>query len=334
MKDVLVARLDEKAADAPVARALATLCAMLPRVGVADRGRFVCDLHGLAGVLGEPRRIGRRVLAACGTAGARCAVGIAATPFVARVVAEHAALGTVAEAPGDERAYLAHLPLTTLPLVADVRDELVLLGLRTVGAFAALEPGAVLDRFGRAAAAAHALARADDRTPIHGTAPRRSIGARRRWDDPLREKEQLLFALRVAIEGLAALLAADGLAAMRLAVKLERERGAPVTFSRVLLPPAADPAAMLRSLRWALDERERSELGGIVGAALEVVEIEPLRGRQIGLFAPDGVRREEALAVAQHIRARLGPGAVLRARVVDAAARLPDREAEWSEAVS
>ena len=57
------------------------------------------------------------------------------------------------------------------------------------------------------------------------------------------------------------------------------------------------------------------------------------RGRQIGLFAPDGAHAEEAIAVAQFLRTRLGPSAVLQPRVVDAEARLPERAAEWEEVV-
>ncbi|MGH2450615.1 MAG: hypothetical protein ACRDGE_04970, partial [Candidatus Limnocylindria bacterium] len=83
--------------------------------------------------------------------------------------------------------------------------------------------------------------------------------------------------------------------------------------------------------RWALDERP--ELGHVVGASVEVAEVEPARGRQLGLFAPDGARAEEAIALARYLRGRLGPGRVLRAEVVDAEARLPEREARWEEVV-
>ena len=135
-------------------------------------------------------------------------------------------------------------------------------------------------------------------------------------------------------------LARDGLAALRVALVLEREKdgalalvaAAPLRLDRLLLPPTADPAAIVRSLRWALDEWP--ELGCVMGASIEVTEAEPLRGRQLGLFAPDGARLEEAIGVAQHLRGRFGPGVVLRARVADGDARLPERESEWSEVVA
>jgi hypothetical protein len=67
---------------------------------------------------------------------------------------------------------------------------------------------------------------------------------------------------------------------------------------------------------------------------VEVREAEPARGRQIGLFAADGARWEEAIASARYLRERLGPGRVLRARVSDTDARLPERAAEWKEVIS
>jgi len=72
----------------------------------------------------------------------------------------------------------------------------------------------------------------------------------------------------------------------------------------------------------------------VTGCALEVPEVEAARGRQIGLFAPDGARREEAIATARYLRAKLGRGAVLRARVADEGARLPERATEWVEVIA
>lgn len=331
MKAVAVARVAE-ASDAAVAAAFRALCASLPKVGVLDRGINACDLRGTARLLGPPLEVGRTIVKICARAGAPCSVGIGAGPFIARVVAERTPVGEAVRAPADERAYLAPLPLDVLPLRSEITDELRLLGIRTVGAFTALGRGAVLDRFGRAAAAAHALACAEDASAVRGMLPRRRILARRRWDHSLDSRERLLFALRAVADEVAAALAVEGLAVLRLRLRLEREAALPLTLERLVLPPTAEAAALVRSLRWGLEEWRA--LGRVVGASLEAAEVSPLRGRQLGLFAPDGARAEEALAVAQHLRSRLGPMAVLRARVVAADARLPEREAEWTELVT
>src|SRR5947208_1314463 len=83
---------------------------------------------------------------------------------------------------------------------------------------AALPRGAVFERFGHGAARAHALARAEDEERVRADPPPRRIRARRVWEDALVSREQLIFALRVVVDEIAAALAADGLAALRIAV--------------------------------------------------------------------------------------------------------------------
>src|SRR5207247_9081904 len=95
-------------------------------------------------------------------------------------------------------------------------------------------------------------------------------------------------------------LAGHAFARLRLRARLDREAAGPLRIERTVLPPTREAAALLRSLRWALEER--SDLGLVTGCALEVPEVEPARGRQIGLFAPDGARTEEAIATARYLR--------------------------------
>ncbi len=321
-------------------RALITLRALLPHVGVIDAGTFACDLAGTERVLGAPSRIARRIVERLLRVDAHASVGVAVTPFAARVAAERTG-PCETRLVTDAREYLAPLPLEVLPLDEKLSEELALLGLRTVGDFAALPRGAVFERFGRGAARAHALARAEDdsyRGADHRGAlppenpPRRRICARRLWEEPLASRDQLIFALRSALDEISSALAADGLAALRLAVKLEREGAEPLRLERAVLPPTRESAALVRSLRWALEER--AHLGRVIGCAVEVREAEPARGRQIGLFAADGARWEEAIASARYLREKLGAGRVLRARVANADARLPERAAEWKEVSS
>ncbi len=313
------------------ARVLITLRAMLPHVGVVMRGAYACDLAGTERVLGAPAHVARRIAERVGRLGTPASVGVAATPFVARIAAERTAAGET-RLVTDGRDYLAPLPLSVLPIDATLVDELALLGLRSVGEFASLPRGAVFDRFGGGAARAHALARAEDEERLPAAPPPRRIRARRVWEEPMPSREQLVFALRTALDEVAAALAADGLAALRIAVRLEREDAGPLRLERAILPPTREAAALLRSVRWALEER--AHIGRVISCAVDVLEVEAARGRQIGLFAPDGARHEEAIASARYLRERLGPGRVLRARVADADARLPERAAEWEEAIS
>jgi len=331
MRDPVTLAIVSSASALVHARLLSTLHAALPRVGVLDPGVFACDLAGTEELLGAPARVARRVLARCARVGTQVSAGIAPTPFVARVVAERTPAGEV-RAVEDGRAFLASLPLDVLPVDEKVREELCLLGLRVVGDFAELPRGAVFDRFGSAVARAHALARGEFDDMVRATAPPRRIRARRAWDDAIASHEQLVFALRVVVDEISAVLARDGLAALRLELRLDREDARPLHIERSVLPPTRESTALLRSLRWALEER--AEVGLVTGCALEVPEVEAARGRQIGLFAPDGARQEEAIATARYLRAKLGRGVVLRARVADTDARLPERASEWVEVIA
>ena len=328
---MIAAVVVRNASDQLHTRALATLRALLPHVGIVAPGIYACDLAGTERVLGAPSRIARVIVERLARSGAPAAVAVAVTPFAARVAAERTADGDV-RLVTEPREYLAPLPLEVLPIDPKLVDELGLLGLRSVGDFAALPRGAVFDRFGRGAARAHALARAEDEERVRADPPPRHIRARRVWEDAIVSREQLVFAVKSAIEELSAALATYGLAALRIAVRLEREDADPLRLERAILPPTRESAALLRSVRWALEER--AHLGRIVSCAIEVREAEPARGRQIGLFAADGARWEEAIASARYLRERLGPGRVLKARVVDADARLPERAAEWKEVIS
>ena len=313
------------------ARLLATLQRALPRVAVMDAGVFVCDLAGTEALLGPPAQVAHRVVARCARAGARVSAAVAPTPFVARVAAERTPPGEI-RAVDDGRAYLAPLALEILPVDTKVHDELRLLGLRTVGDFAELPRGSVFERFGNAVARAHAFARGEYGDMIRAAAPPRRIRARRSWEEPIVSHEQLVFALRVVVDEVSAALARDGLAALRVELRLAREGAGVLRIDRAVLPPTCESAALLRSLRWALEER--ADLGLVTGCALAIPEVEAARGRQIGLFAPDGARHEEALATARYLREKLGIGAVLRPRLVDPEARLPERASEWVEVIA
>lgn len=332
---VAVVHLRGEVSDTRHAKVLEALGRLLPRVGVEGRGTFACDLRGTERLLGTPERLGARIVEILERVRIPSAIGVAERPFAARVLAERAPTGEVARLrPGEERAFLAALPLRVLPIADEHREELALLGIRDVGTFADLDRGAVLDRFGRAVAAAHALARGEDAGEVRGVPPRRRIVAKRSWDDPITQSDQLVFALKSALDEVATELAREGLAALRLEARCEREDAPTVRVERLVLPPTADASALLRSIRWGLEELPDGEISRVTGVRVEATEVETARGRQIGLFAADGANEEEAIAVARYLRSRLGQGAVVRAEVADPEARLAEREASWEEAVS
>lgn len=114
-----------------------------PRVVPRSIDEFDVELTGCERLLGSlpayARRLQAEVLAATGLS---CSVGVAGTPLVAKVAAGHEKpAGFVAVPPGGEAAFLAPLPIRTLPGVGPVSEaQLIELGVRTVGELAALDP--------------------------------------------------------------------------------------------------------------------------------------------------------------------------------------------------
>jgi DNA polymerase-4 len=111
--------------------------------------------------------------------------GLAATRSAAQVAASLAAPGTLypVEA-GQEPAFLAALDLRYLPGLDDaLAAELRVLGLHTIGQFAALPAGAVARRFGAAAVVLHRLANGIDDRPVVPPSPMPAIRRTRNFAD-------------------------------------------------------------------------------------------------------------------------------------------------------
>jgi DNA polymerase IV len=152
-----------------------------PLAEPVEMGQAVCDLSGCERLWGDDLTAARSVLAAV-----REQTGI--TPWIGvasnRITAQLASLSVGSEGiavvgPGQEAAFLADLPLTSLP---DVDTRLALtfqvLGLRTLGELAALPPAAIKQRFGKRGEHLRNLARGIDPRPVLPPPARPTVEAR------------------------------------------------------------------------------------------------------------------------------------------------------------
>ncbi|HYN86914.1 MAG TPA: hypothetical protein VER55_00220, partial [Ardenticatenaceae bacterium] len=131
------------------------------------------------------------------------ALGIASGKFPANVAAGLTATNhALYVAPGRETALLGPLPIETLPLDAEMARRLRLLGIRTVGQFAALPAGAVLAQFGRPGRELHRLAQGRDDRPLRPRVARPSEQLAHHFDDPVSDR----VILAAVLHHLAALL--------------------------------------------------------------------------------------------------------------------------------
>lgn len=126
---------------------------------------------------------------------------------------------------GHDAAYLAPAPLGLLPMEPDVREALHALGIRSIGAFAALSAGDVEQRWGPEGLGAWRLAHGEDpRRPGHVRveAPRQ---ASVELPQPVDRAEPILFVLRAQLERLLAECVHDGRAAASVAITLTLDAG-------------------------------------------------------------------------------------------------------------
>ena len=142
-------------------------CAVSPRVEEAAPGLVYLDASGLESLIGDARAVGRALVAAAERVGVRAAVGVASSKSVARLAAQAASTDLTLEAtrwgagggafrvvpPGEQREFLAQLPLHALDLPDELHEALRRFGLHTLGEVAALPPGPLSARLGPEAAA-------------------------------------------------------------------------------------------------------------------------------------------------------------------------------------
>ena len=255
-----------------------------------------------------------------GEAGPGCVVGVADGALAAGLAARR---GTVVE-PGGSAAFLASFPVAALDQVdqADLAGLLVRLGLRTLGAFAALPTTDVLARFGPDGARAHRLARGLDERPLAGHEPPPDFAVQVELDPPALRVDTAAFAAKALADELHRTLAERGLACTRVCIEAETEHGE--HLSRLWRSDGAlTPTAMAERVRWQLDGWLHAPVssadsvvrptGGISLLRLAPDQVIPDNGRQQGFWGGTSETAERAARALARVQGMLGPEAVVTA---------------------
>ncbi|MFT3970269.1 MAG: DNA polymerase Y family protein [Micropruina sp.] len=183
--------------------------------------------------------------------------------------------------PGEAAAFLAPLPVTVLG-EETLTGLLRRLGVRTLGGFAALDAGAVLDRLGPPGARLHALAGGRDSRPLTPRTPPPELVREARFEQPLELVDQVAFSVRAAADEFIAALSRHRLVCTELRVGCTDADGR--VSERVWLHPAAfDAAAVVDRVRWQLAGGEGLR-GGIALVRLEPVAVDDAAHHEPGLF--------------------------------------------------
>lgn len=303
--------------------------ALVPGVEVIRPGLVVLEAHGPARYFGGEFQVAERIIdAVAAETGVECQIGIADGIFAASLAAYR---GVVVE-PGASREFLAPLPVTELCQPADpsTRDRAELvellrrLGLRTLGAFAALPVGDVASRFGAAAVHAHRLASGVQERPVGKRAPPADLTVTQRFDPPIERVEAVAFAAQQPAARLHDLLAARGLASTRLLVFAQTDHGDELSRVWRCAEPL-HPAGIADRVRWQLDawltgraarwqpDQDEPPAGGIVLLRLVPEEVVPVGALQQGLWGDAGRNDERAGRAMVRVQGLLGPEAVVTA---------------------
>ncbi len=312
--------VDDRARDARYFEGVtAAVDDIVPRAEVLRPGLLVVSVRGAARYFGSEHTAAERLVDAVAAAGAECQIGIAdrlpTAVFAARA-------GRIVD-PGGDAAFLAPLSIRELSaepsLSAAGREELVDLlwrmGIRTVGAFAALLRTDVASRFGADAASAHRLARADRMRGPSGVDPPAELGTVRTCDPPVDRVDAAAFAGRSLAAELHRNLEAAGYGCTRLAIHAVTVGGD--QFSRVwrCAEPLTEDATADR-IRWQLDgwlnRRNPGDrpTGPIATLRLEPVEVISAAALQLTLWGAGDDDRSRARRALLRVQGLLGPEAV------------------------
>ena len=310
----------------PVLAAVETLT---PRVEVTTPGTCAFATRGPSRYFGGDEALARRVVGVVAEALAgrgEVAVGVADGPFAARLAARHAGgiaggvghsaddrPGPLVVAPGESAAFLAPLPVAALER-PDLVDVLERLGLRTLGAVAALPAADLVARFGLEGQGAHRLAAGLDERPPDARHPPPDLAVQAELDPPAERVDTAAFVGKALADELHARLAAKGLACTRLAIEAETEHQE--HLERLWRHEGAlSAAAIADRIRWQLDgwlngNAAARPTGGILRLALVPDEVLPARGRQLGFWGGEAAAGERARRALARVQALLGAEAV------------------------
>lgn len=294
---------------------VAAVEALAPGVEVVRPGLVAVPARGPARYFGSEPAVAERIVdVAVAQAGVECRIGIADGLFAATLAAHRGLLVS----PEGSAGFLAPLNIAELhqPTGVDrtaLVDLLHRLGLRTLGAFAALLVDDVASRFGLEGVRAHRLAQGLDERPLARRDPPADLTITRRFDPPLDRVDAAAFASREPAEQLHAALAARGLACVRLGVGAGTEAGEELhRVWRCAEPLTASSIA--DRVRWQLDgwlsSRDPRPSAGITQLLLIPEEVIGGQALQRGLWGESGEDDERAGRALVRVQAMLGPEAV------------------------
>ena len=215
---------------------------------------------------------------------------------------------------GEERAFLAPLPLALLEPAPELAAALWRWGVTSVGALAALPRAEVALRLGAGGTALHRLACGDEAATFVPDPVRELLREGIVLDHALTTLEPFLFTLHGLLSRLAGRLELRGAGFAELALELGLEGGGSREYRIALTAPTREVAAVLALARLRLEAHPP-------GAAIEAITAQAAAGRvrmaQGSLFTPPLPAPGKLAATLARLAALVGPDRVGAPSIVD-----------------
>ena len=281
---------------------------LAPVVEVRVDGIAWLDLDGVPSMSEAVRETRRRLRAATGR---EPRLGLASGPFTARLAAMQARPGRLMRI-DDARGFLAPLPSRVLSLDEEQMERLDLLGLRTLGAVAAIGPRELESQLGRDGRRAVLLARGVEPDQLEPWRPPLFSSAHRQFEPPVEDREALLFVARALCGDLAEELGLRGAGAKHVRVRLLFEAGEADSRDSLVRHPLSSAAELFGLIgSWIKEWRPRAP---ITEMWVELPVLESAGRRQLRLWAGGDGTGEEVVAALERLQERHGEDIVHKPR--------------------
>ena len=279
---------------------------LAPVVEVRDEGVAWLDLSGVMSPGESIRETRRRLLRVIGR---EPRLGLATGPFSARLAAARARPGRLLQV-RDAHEFLSPLSYRELPLDAEQLERLDLLGLRTLGAVAAIGPRELESQLGRDGRHAVLLARGLEPDPLTAWRPPLYTNAHRQFGDPVEDREALLFVARALCGDLGDELGLRGAGAKHVRVRLLFDSAEEEKRESLVRHPLSSQAELFGLIgAWIKEWRPRAP---ITELWIELPVLEGAGRRQLRLWAGGDGSSEEVTAAMERLQERFGENAVYK----------------------
>ncbi|MBN2797930.1 MAG: DNA polymerase Y family protein [Deltaproteobacteria bacterium] len=309
---LVVEPLDREGESEDQASLVQALRVFTDRVAVAGPAEVIFEVSGITAIFDGEEALLSRVRGVVESFGHLARLAMSGDPRASLALARWREGDTVVEEGGLASACLA-LPLSALRPSQRLLDGLAQVGIRTLGALAALSPAAVAGRYGQEGVTLHRLGRGQ---------PLQEGWEEPRWDDPLAyevtlpEPTEMLTALLFVLQGvigqLVEALEAREQRAVRLTLHLALDGEDPLSLPVRVGRPTRQQAELMEAVRRTLEGLRIA--APVVGLGLVLAQAAEGTGRQPGLL--ERVERAEELpALMARLEDALGEAALFRARI-------------------